>query len=209
MNRGLFEPTVMFFGMCDSPATFHSMMDSVFIEEIEDGVTIVYMDDILIYATTLELLEKYMKQISQKLQDHNLFLEANKCEFGKTKLEYLGLIVEEGKLSTDPVKVKGFSDWPVPKSVKEVWSFQGFGNFYRKFVAKFSTLVGPLNNLLEKDTLFKWTNDVQYPFDELKQCLTSAPVLMMPDQTKPFQIKSDTSKYYCGVVLTQLDSNGN
>ena len=66
-NRGLFEPTVMFFGMCNSPATFQSMMDSIFIEEIEEGVTIVYMDDILIYATTLELLEKYTKRVLQKL----------------------------------------------------------------------------------------------------------------------------------------------
>ena len=132
-----------------------------------------------------------------------------KCEFGKTKLEYLGLIVEEGKLSTDLVKVKGFVDWPIPKSVKEVWSFLGFGNFYTKFIAKFSTLAAPLNNLLKKDTPFEWTDEAQHLFDELKQQLTSAPVLMMPDQTKPFQIESDTSKYALRMILTQLDSNGN
>ena len=116
--------------------------------------------------------------------------------------------MEEGKLSTDPVKVKGFADWPVPKSVKEVWSFLGFGNLYRKFIAKFSTLAAPLNNLLKKDTPFEWTSDTQHSFNELKQQLTSAPVLMMPDQTKPFQIKSNASKYASGAVLTQLDSNG-
>ena len=129
MNRGLLELTVMFFGMCNSPATFQSMIDLIFIEEIENGVTIVYIDDILIYAMTSELLEKYTKWILQKLWDHNLFLKAKKCKFGKTKLEYLGLVIEEGKLSTDPVKVKGFADWPIPKSVKEVQSFLGFGNF--------------------------------------------------------------------------------
>ena len=154
-NRGLFEPTVMFFSMCNSLATFQSMMDFIFIEEIEDGVTIVYMDDILIYASTPELLEKYMKGILQKLQDHSLFLKAKKCKFGKTKLEYLGLVVEEGKLSTNPVKVKCFADWPVPKSVREVWSFMGFGNFYRKFIAKFPNFAVPLNNLLKKDTPFE------------------------------------------------------
>ena len=116
--------------------------------------------------------------------------------------------MEEGRLSTDPVKVKGFADWPVPKSVKEVQSFLGFGNFYRKFIAKFSTLAAPLNNLLKKDTPFEWTDKAQHLFDELKQRLTSAPVLMMPDQTKPFQIESDTSKYASGAVLTQLDNNG-
>ena len=126
-NRGLFEPMVMFFGMCNSPATFQSMMDLIFIKEIEEGVTIVYMDNILIYATTPELLEKYTKQILQKLQDHNLFLKAKKCEFGKTKLEYLGLIMEEGKLSMDPVKVTGFANWPVPSEgstvLPRLWEF--------------------------------------------------------------------------------------
>ena len=79
----------MFFGMCNSPATFQSMMDSIFIEEVEEGVTIVYMDNILIYATTPELLEKYTKQVLHKLQDHNLFLKAKKCEFNNEKVEYL------------------------------------------------------------------------------------------------------------------------
>ena len=207
-NRGLFEPTVMFFGMCNSPATFQSMMDSIFIEEIEEGVTIVYMDDILIYATTPELLEKYTKRVLHKLRDHDLFLKAKKCEFNKTKMEYLGLVVEEGKISTDPVKVKGFAEWPTLTSVKDVRSFLGFGNFYRKFIPGFSTLAAPLNNLLKKETPFCWTEEAQKSFDSLKQKLISSPVLMMPDQTRPFQIECDTSKYALGAVLTQQDSNG-
>ena len=159
----------MFFGMCNSPATFQSMMDSIFIEEVEDGVTIVYMDNILIYATTPELLEKYTRQVLHKLQDHDLFLKAMKCEFNKEKVEYLGLVIEEGKFSTDPVKVKGFADWPIPKSVKDVRSFLGFGNFYQKFILKFSTLAAPLNDLLKKDTTFEWMEETQLAFEELKQ----------------------------------------
>ena len=206
-NRGLFEPTVMFFGMCNSPATFQSMMDSIFIEEIE-GVTIIYMDDILIYATTPELLEKYTKSVLQKLRDNDLFLKAKKCKFNKTKMEYLGLVVEEGKISTDLIKVKGFTDWPIPTCVKDVRSFLGFGNFYWKFIPGFSTLAAPLNALLKKDTIFQWTEETQQSFDALKQKLTSSPVLMMPDQTRPFQIKCDASKYALGAVLTQQDNNG-
>ena len=79
-------------------------MDSIFIEEVEDGITIVYMDDILIYATMPELLEKYTKQVLHKLWNHNSFLKANKCEFNKEKVEYLGLMIEEGKVSTDLIK---------------------------------------------------------------------------------------------------------
>ena len=141
------------------------------------------MDNILIYATTPELLEKYMKRVLQKLWNHDLFLKAKKCEFNKTKMKYLGLVVEEGKISTDPIKVKGFADWPVPTCVKDVRSFLGFGNFYRKFIPGFSTLAAPLNALLKKDTIFRWMEETQRSFDALKQKLTSFPVLMMPDQT--------------------------
>ena len=202
-NQGLFGPTVMFFSMCNSPATFQSMMDSIFIEEVEEGVTIVYMDDILIYVTTPELLEKYTKRVLQKLQDHDLFLKAKKCEFNKTKMEYLGFVVEEGKISTDPVKVKGFADWPIPTCVKDIRSFLGFGNFYWKFIPGFSTLAAPLNALLKKDTTFHWMEETQQSFDSLKQKLTSSLVLMIPDQTWPFQIECDASKYASGAVLTQ------
>ena len=123
-------------------------------------------------------------------------------------MEYLGLVVEEGKISTDPIKVKGFADWPIPTCVKDVRSFLGFGNFYRKFIPGFLTLAAPLNALLKKDTIFQWTEETQRSFDALKQKLTSSPVLMMPDQTRPFQIEWDASKYASGAVLTQQDNNG-
>ena len=116
--------------------------------------------------------------------------------------------MEEGKISTDLIKVKGFADWPIPTCVKDVRSFLGFGNFYRKFIPGFLTLTAPLNALLKKDTIFQWTEETQRSFDALKQKLTSSPVLMMPDQTRPFQIKCDASKYASGAVLTQLDNNG-
>ena len=108
----------------------------------------------------------------------------------------------------DSVKVKGIQDWPVPTTVKEVQSFLGFGNFYRKFINKFSELTALLNGLLKKDTPFLWTLECQISFDTLKQRFTAEPVLMMPDQSRPFQIEVDASKYTSGVVLTQMDSNG-
>ena len=91
--------------------------------------------------------------------------------------------------------------------MKDVQSFLGFGKFYRKFIPGFSTLATPLNALLKKDTIFQWTEETQRSFDSLKQKLTSSPVLMMPDQTRPFQIECDASKYASGAVLTQQDNN--
>ena len=122
-------------------------------------------------------------------------------------MEYLRLVVEEGKISADPIKVKGFADWPIPTCVKDVRSFLGFGNFYWKFIPEFSTLAAPLNALLKKDTMFQWTEETQRSFDSLRQKLTSSPVLMMPDQTQPFQIECDASKYASGAALTQQDNN--
>ena len=125
------------------------------------------------------------------------------------KVEYLGMIIEEGKISMDPGKLKEIQDWPTPTTVIQTWGFLGFGNFYRRFIQGLSNLAKPLNDLLKKDKKFEWTNDCQKAFDELKKKFTEELVLMMPDQTKPFQIKMDASKYATGAVLTQLDSNGN
>ena len=134
MNKGLFEPTVMFFGMCNSPATFQSMMNSAFQDLIEGCIVLVYMDDIFLFAKTLSDLEENTKKVLQRLREYDLFLKPKKCEFAKRKVEWLGMIVEEGKISMDAGKLKGISEWPSPKTVKQVRGFLGFGNFYRRFI---------------------------------------------------------------------------
>ena len=123
-------------------------------------------------------------------------------------MEYLGMVIEEGKISMDPVKLKGIKGWPILTTVKEVQSFLGFGNFYRKFIHKYLEIVKPLNDLLKKDKPFIWTEECQKALENLKTRFTAEPVLQMPDQTQPFQIEADTSKYATGAVLTQTDVNG-
>jgi hypothetical protein len=207
-NRGLFEPTVMFFGMCNSPATFQSMMDATFADMIDNNMVIIYMDDIFIYAADETTLMENTKKVLARLRDNDLFLKPTKCEFNKSKVEYLGMVIEEGKISMDSGKLRGIRDWPTPTTVKQIRAFLGFGNFYRRFIWHFSDIARPLNDLLKKDQKFEWTNDCQIAFDELKKCFTEEPVLMMPDHSRPFQIETDASKYATGAVLTQLDSNG-
>jgi Reverse transcriptase (RNA-dependent DNA polymerase) len=130
-NRGLFEPTVMFFGMTNSPATFQSMMDHTFEDMIMAKQVIIYMDDILIYADNQEELKKCTKAVLKRLEENDLYLKPKKCEFNRTRIEYLGMIVEEGRLAMDPIKLGGIRDWPTLTTVKQVRSFLGFGNFYR------------------------------------------------------------------------------
>ena len=118
------------------------------------------------------------------------------------------MIVEEGKISMDPIKLTRIRDWPILSMVKQVRSFFGFGNFYRKFISHYSDIAKPLNDLTKKDKKFEWTNKCQESFNTLKWCFTKEPVLLMPDHSKPFQIESDTSKVATGAVLTQTNLNG-
>jgi RNase H-like domain found in reverse transcriptase len=118
------------------------------------------------------------------------------------------MIIEEGRISIDAVKLGEIRDWPVPMTLKQTQSFLGFGNFYRKFIFHYSKLARPLNDLMKKDKKFEWSTECQEAFDTMKKQFTEEPVLLMPDQSKPFQIESDASKVATGAVLTQLDSNG-
>jgi RNase H-like domain found in reverse transcriptase/Reverse transcriptase (RNA-dependent DNA polymerase) len=185
------------------------MMDDIFITMIDNQLVIVYMDDILIFANTKEELERITKLVLEKLGEHDLFLKAKKCKFCQKRIKYLGMIIEAGKISMDAVKLGGIRDWPVPTTLKQTRSFLEFGNFYQKFISYYSKLAQPLNDLTKKDKKFEWSTDCQEAFDTMKKQFMEEPVLLMPDQSKPFQIESDTSKVATGAVLTQLDSNGN
>jgi RNase H-like domain found in reverse transcriptase/Reverse transcriptase (RNA-dependent DNA polymerase) len=175
---------------------------------IDNRLVIVYMDNILIFANIKEELERITKQVLEKLREHDLFLKAKKCEFCQTRIKYLGMIIEEEKISMDTVKLGGIRDWPIPTTLKQTRSFLGFGNFYRKFISHYSKLARPLNNLMNKDKKFEWTTKCQKAFDTMKKQFMEEPVLLMPNQSKPFQIESDASKVATGTVLSQLDLNG-
>ena len=110
----------MFFGMCNSPANFQVMMDHIFIDMIEGNLVIIYMDDILIFAKTQEELERITEMVLQRLWDNDLYLKPKICEFNKIIIEYLRLIVKEGQLSMDPVKLEGITKWPTPSTVKQL-----------------------------------------------------------------------------------------
>jgi hypothetical protein len=118
------------------------------------------------------------------------------------------MIIEEGRISMDAVKLGGIRDWPISTTLKQTRSFLGFGSFYRKFISHYSELAWPLNDLTKKDKEFEWSTECQEAFDTMKKRFMEEPVLLMPDQSKPFQIESDAPKVATGTVLTQLDPNG-
>lgn len=184
------------------------MMNHLFQRLIDEEKILVYINDILIFAKDKQDLNSITEEVLQILEDNDLYLKPEKCEFKREEIEYLGMIISHNQIRMDPKKVKGISDWPAPKSVKETRSFLRFGNFYQKFIRHFSNLARPLNDLLKKDRPFVWNEEAQLAFDELKKRFTSEPVLKMPDPTKLFQIESDASKFASGAVLTQTDKLG-
>ena len=207
-NRGLFEPLVMFFGLTNSPATFQTMMNDIFRDLIAQGSVCVYLDDILIFTKTLSEHRKIVREVMSRLRAYRLYLKPEKCDFEQTKVEYLGLIVSEGRVEMDPVKVAGVAKWPEPQTRCEVQSFLGFVNFYRRFIKDFSKLGRPLFELTKKDTPWKWEVEQQTSFDELKARVTSTPILMFPDDKKPYRVEADSSDFATGAVLSQEGEDG-
>jgi hypothetical protein len=186
MNRGLFEPLVMFFGLTNSPSTFQTMMNDIFQDLIMEGVVCVYLDDILIFTKSVEEHRSITQLVLERLREHKLFLRHDKCEFERTTIEYLGLIISKGEIRMDPIKVAGVTEWPTPNSKKEVQSFLGFANFYRRFIEGFSHHAKPLFELTKKDRKWNWTETEQGAFDEIKNRITSSPILHFADDSKAF-----------------------
>jgi hypothetical protein len=111
---------------------------------ISEGVVVVYLDDILIFTKDLDEHRRITQRVLRRLAEHELYLRPEKCEFEKTRIEYLGLIISENRVEINPVKVAGVAEWPEPTSKQEVQSFLRFVNFYRQFVKDFSHHARPL-----------------------------------------------------------------
>jgi len=204
---GHYEPTVMFFGMCNSPATFQRLMNHLLWEQIIRKIAKAYMDDILLFAKTKETLREATHETLTIVEENDLYLKPEKCEFEKEEIKYLGYTISHNRIKMDPKKLAGISDWPSPKTVRQVRSFLGFCNFYRRFIHQFSHTVKPLTTLTKKGLEFKWTDECEQAFQTMKKKFLEAPVLVMPDQDKPFFLETDTSGFATGAVLMQKDDN--
>ena len=204
----LFEPLVMFFGLCNSPSTFQRMMNTIFADMLNEGWLVIYMDDILIFSSDPKVHRERTRRVIQRLRDNDLYLKPEKCYFDVPEVEFLGLILKPGQLAMDPIKVEGVTRWPIPRNVKEVRSFVGFANFYRRFIHHFSERVRPLVDLTKKNIRWHWDNEQQTAFEDLKSEFVKAPVLRIPDDNQPFALECDSSLFATGGVLLQKDSNG-
>jgi hypothetical protein len=198
----------MYFGLTNSLATFQTMINEIFQDLITEGVVSMYLDNILIFTNSLEEHRWIMHLVLDRMRKHKLYLWAEKCEFKKTRIEYLSVIISHNKVEMDPVKIAGVVDWLTPSNQKEVQSFVSFVNFYRHFVPGFSHHARALFDLTMKDIRFIWGLPHEDSFMKLKELVTLAPVLVLPDNKLPFRL-ADGSGIATGAVLSQQNVDDN
>ncbi len=211
---GLFEPTVMYFGLTNSPVTFQMMMNFIYCDTILKheplGTTIhVYMDDIGIAThTNLDNHKWAVHDVLKVAQLHNLYFKPEKCLFHATSMDYLGVILEKGVTRMDPAKIAGVNTWPVPQNATEVQKALGFFNFYRPFIKDFPFIARPLHKLTQKDQEWHWGTEEQEAFDKLKKQVTTEPILVHAKLEDQFELEVDALGYTVGADLLQRKEDG-
>jgi hypothetical protein len=195
------------FGLCNAPAVFQRMINEILHDLLDESV-VNYLDDTLIATETKEENVKITREVVRRLRSHGLHIRPEKCEFFVAEIEFLGLIANENGISMDQHKVEAIQEWPVPRNVKDIQTFLGFANFYRRFIKDFAKISQPITNLLRKETPWNWDSACQDAFDTLKRYFTSAPVLSHHDPDKPSQLETDASGYAYGAVLSQKGNDG-
>jgi len=204
---GHYEYLVMPFGLTNAPATWQAFINNVLREHL-DVFVVVYLDDILVYSRTFEEHVVHVRKVLQKLQDANLRVKPQKSEFHKHEVQFLGYVVSKDGLKMDDKKVRVVKEWPTPTTVKEVQSFLGFANFYRRFIKDYSRITAPLTSLTAKDVPFAWGKAQQDAFNELKQRFTDQPILLVFDPDKPITVETDASDAALGACLSQSGPSG-
>ncbi|XP_042974786.1 uncharacterized protein LOC122306425 [Carya illinoinensis] len=199
---GAYEFLMMPFGLTNALATFCTLMNKIFHPYLDQFV-VVYLDDIVIYSSTLEEHVEHLRVVFRVLRENQLYVKKEKCSFALNEVHFLGHKIQGGKLSMEEGKVEAIRKWDPPTKVTELRSFLGLVNYYRRFIKGYSTRASPLTDLLKKNRTWEWSLRCQEAFDDLKTANTEEPVLALPDCTKPFEVQSDASDFAIWGVLMQ------
>jgi len=205
---GHYEFTRMPFGLCGAPFSFQKTLHNILSSE-DRNICFVYLDDIIIFGKNKVEHDKNLITVLNKIQSAGIKLSRNKCVFSAKSVKYLGHIINENGIETDSSKTDKVKNWPTPKSVKDIQSFLGLANYYRRFVKNFSEIVGPLEACLgNKHVKFEWSVDMEASFVKIKDSLINAPILKHPSNSDIFILDTDASCSGIGAVLSQRDYNG-
>ena len=201
-GQGLWQFRYMPFGLCNAPATFERLMERV-LDGLHWRTALVFLDDVIVYGSSFEQELQRLSEVFCRFRAAQLKLSPKKCHLFQKEVRFLGHLVSDEGVSTDPAKISAVRDWPVPTCEGELRSFIGLCSYYRRFVKSFATIAAPLHNLLGKNVKFEWSSACQQAFQQLKDALTSSPILQYPDPSKPFILDCDASNSGVGSVLSQ------
>ncbi|CAN6685873.1 unnamed protein product [Malus baccata var. baccata] len=199
---GTFAYRRMPFGLCNAPATFQRCMMSIFSDHVEKIIE-VFMDDFSVFGDSFDSCLHNLSVILKRCVETNLVLNWEKCHFMVKQGIVLGHIISEKGIEVDKSKIDLVRHLPSPTSVREVRSFLGHAGFYRRFIKDFSKIAQPLCRLLQKEVAFEFTKECTESFKKLKELLTTAPIIVPPDWSLPFELMCDASDYALGAVLGQ------
>ena len=201
---GQYEYLVMPFGLVNAPSVFQRMIQGVLQDLLDHGV-VVYIDDILIYSKDQKSHDALVREVLTRLNNNKLAVAPHKCAFDVDSVEFLGYIISARGIEMSPGKVQAVQEYEVPKTLKDVRSFLGFANFYRRFIKDFSKIARPITDCL-KGGGFQWTPAATAAFEYLKKAFTTAPILIHYDPNQESIVETDASDYALGAILSQRSS---
>ena len=205
-NHGLYHFRCMPFGLVNSAARMSRLMDKVISRDLKKKCS-TYLDDILVISQTFQEHIQTLEELALCLRKAGLTINIQKSKFCVKSVKYLGYVVGQGQLKKDPDKVSAVENFPVLISVKAVRRFLGMVGWYSRFIENFSGCAAPISDVIKKHKKFNWTPEAQTAFENLKNALTSAPILWSPNYSLPFHIQCDASTVGIGSVIFQLDTN--
>ena len=195
------------FGITNAPAQFTFMMNNL-LGEYLDKFVIVFLDDVLIYSANPQDHVDHLRKVLGRLRHHQLYAKASKCDTMKISVEFLGQQIYAGGMTPTEAKLKAVRGWTIPQNVRDICSFLGFANYYRRFVRNFAEIADPLTSLTRKDAVWQWEPFQRRAFQQLKNMLCAALVLQFPDTKLPYTIVTDASGTATGGVLMQDQGDG-
>ena len=206
--EGSFEPTVMFFGLTNSLATFQAMMNKLLRDLINTGKVAVFIDDVIVGMETEEGHEELVAEVIKRLEENNLYVKPEKCKWKVREVDFLGVVIGPEGIKMEKKKVKGVLEWPTPKCVKDIQKFLRLANYYCRFIGGFATVARPLHDLVKKDKKWDWMEKEEKAFRELKKRFTKELVLAALDIDKKMRMEVDASDYATGGVLSMECEDG-
>ena len=203
-----FKPTVMFFRLTNTPATFQAMMNELLRDLINTRKVAVFIDDVIIGIEIEEEHDKLVAEVIKRLEKNDLYVKPEKCKWKVREVRFLEVIIGLEGIKMKEEKVKGVLEWPIPKCVKDMQKLLRLANYYCQFIEGFVSIARPLHDMVKKDKKWEWTEKQEKAFRELKEQFTKEPMLAVPDIDKKMRMEVDASDYATGGVLLMECKDG-